>query len=400
MRLLILFLLTVPVSSTPAAVEPAASDSTINVDYEETTVRLSPGLVHTHLSSARTDSLAPINIHVLTASLDSVRLRPALALDQVVGQETVASIVYRHGAVAGTNSGFSYSNDPWNRMHGDPRGLLVIDGDVVSEPNAGAWAVGFSAEGVQRPFVCRPGLRIEVRVGDRVIAATGVNRGREDRDIIVFTPAWGRGTIVDTTGVEAVVAGGRLVDVRNRRGGARIPADGFVVSAGPDRADAISGLSPGLRATLSFELVSMEDTTRALPIRGHHYVSAGPLLALDGRPVDAYDATDHWFTKPPFTDRRHPRTGIGISADARTVYLVTVDGRQPDVSVGHTLAEFRDFILGLGAVHVYNLDGGGSTTMAVRGRAVNRFSDVWGGYLGDKPRERRRCEALLLFPAP
>jgi len=45
----------------------------------------------------------------------------------------------------------------------------------------------------------------------------------------------------------------------------------------------------------------------------------------------------------------------------------------------------------------YNMDGGGSTTMAIRGDVVNRFSDVWGGYLGDKPIERRRCDALLLF---
>ena len=39
--------------------------------------------------------------------------------------------------------------------------------------------------------------------------------------------------------------------------------------------------------------------------------------------------------------------------------LVTVDGRQPDISVGMTLAEAAELLLALGATDGINLDGGG-----------------------------------------
>ena len=70
---------------------------------------------------------------------------------------------------------------------------------------------------------------------------------------------------------------------------------------------------------------------------------------------------------------RHPRTGVGISRDGRYVYLVTVDGRQPGVSEGATTGELGQWLLRLGAYQGLNLDGGGSTTMALsdgRGGAV------------------------------
>jgi hypothetical protein len=55
---------------------------------------------------------------------------------------------------------------------------------------------------------------------------------------------------------------------------------------------------------------------------------------------------------------------------------VTVDGRQADVSVGMSLYEATDLLIGLGASEGMNLDGGGSTTFVRNGSVVNRVSDV------------------------
>jgi exopolysaccharide biosynthesis protein len=83
---------------------------------------------------------------------------------------------------------------------------------------------------------------------------------------------------------------------------------------------------------------------------------------------------------------RHPRTVVGMAAGGRRLFLVTIDGRQPGYSVGMTLREAARLALDLGATEALNLDGGGSTTMAVRrdssGReryeVVNRPSDPQG----------------------
>jgi exopolysaccharide biosynthesis protein len=105
----------------------------------------------------------------------------------------------------------------------------------------------------------------------------------------------------------------------------------------------------------------------------------------DGRPAAA---ADPGIYGPGFADARHPRTAVGVRADGR-ILLVTVDGRQPELSVGMTIAELATLLIELGAVEAVNMDGGGSTTMVVRGRVVNSPSDLTG--------ERAVGDALLIY---
>ncbi|MEZ6013594.1 MAG: phosphodiester glycosidase family protein [Planctomycetota bacterium] len=68
----------------------------------------------------------------------------------------------------------------------------------------------------------------------------------------------------------------------------------------------------------------------------------------------------------------HPRTAAGVSEDGRTLYLLTIDGRQIGWSNGATLRETAAWLRFIGADDGLNLDGGGSTTMvrAVAGKGV------------------------------
>lgn len=97
-------------------------------------------------------------------------------------------------------------------------------------------------------------------------------------------------------------------------------------------------------------------------------VSGKPDLLRNGAPTSGQHASS-------FCTTRHPRTALGLSLDARTLYLVVVDGRS-SASVGMTCAELATLLSGLGAHHALNLDGGGSSAMFVRGQGVvNRPSD-------------------------
>ena len=97
-------------------------------------------------------------------------------------------------------------------------------------------------------------------------------------------------------------------------------------------------------------------------------VGAGPVLLRDGRAVVTADAEVFFGTSIPA--RRHPRSAVGTAPDGR-VWLVVVDGRQP-ASRGATLGELALVMRGLGARDALNLDGGGSSALAVRagGRVV------------------------------
>lgn len=58
-----------------------------------------------------------------------------------------------------------------------------------------------------------------------------------------------------------------------------------------------------------------------------------------------------------------PRTAYGISADKRYLYLLVVDGRQKDWSMGMSCQEAGLWLLAAGASDAINMDGGGSTTL-------------------------------------
>ena len=97
-------------------------------------------------------------------------------------------------------------------------------------------------------------------------------------------------------------------------------------------------------------------------------IGGNPVLIRDGRlEWDSLSGSHYIFA-------RHPRTGVGLTKEGQ-VLLVTVDGRRPRHSVGMTLVAFAKLFKSLGATWALNLDGGGSTTMVVRGRVVNKPSD-------------------------
>ena len=90
---------------------------------------------------------------------------------------------------------------------------------------------------------------------------------------------------------------------------------------------------------------------------------------------------------PARSAARNPRTAIGLTQDGRVV-LVVVDGRQSSSS-GMTMLELAQFMAGrLGVEIAMNLDGGGSSTMAVKGAVANHPGEGF---------ERSVSSAVLVF---
>ena len=70
---------------------------------------------------------------------------------------------------------------------------------------------------------------------------------------------------------------------------------------------------------------------------------------------------------------RHPRTAIGWNQGY--FFLVEVDGRQKNLSVGMTLDELSAYLVKLGCEEAMNLDGGGSATLWYNGKVQNNPCD-------------------------
>jgi hypothetical protein len=320
-------------------------------------------------------------INVLSLDPSKTRLGIGRALDRGVGTETTSSIAARRGAPAATNGGYFRTEGPYR---GEPAGIVLAAGKVLSEPSRKRPGLAISGQGPRtRLAVVDVVFRAEVVASKKArLRIDGVNRPRFDNELILFTPEFDRTTLTGPEGVEAVVENGRVVAVFERTGNTKIPSSGCVVSArGAAAAWARANMKQGARVELRSDL-------RLSPrpaFDPEFVIGGGPRLVRGGRPAAALDPGIY---PEGFAAARHPRTAVGLRADGR-ILLVTVDGRQPELSVGMSIAELTALLLELGAVEALNMDGGGSTTMVVRGRVVNSPSDLTG--------ERPVGDALLVF---
>jgi exopolysaccharide biosynthesis protein len=149
-----------------------------------------------------------------------------------------------------------------------------------------------------------------------------------------------------------------------------------------------NNLRRGSKVILSSRLNSLEPGDDQKWQRAYSLLGAGPQLIKAGK-VDITDKQEK-MAKGFATDR-HPRTAIAGLKSGKLL-LVTVDGRQPGVSAGMSLNMLADLLLEFDAVEGLNLDGGGSTTMFVQGKVVNKPSDQTG--------ERPVSDAILVFSKP
>ena len=321
-------------------------------------------------------------INVLILDPGKTRLALGRARDAGVGTETTSSLAARHGAAAAVNGGYFRTSGIYR---GEPGGIMAMAGRVLSEPSRKRPGLAVSnGSGRTRLAVVDLAFRAEVVAGrgNARRAVDGVNRPRLENEVIVFTPEFHRTTLTGPAGTEAAIAGGRVLALHVGQGSAEIPAGGWVVSGHGRSADWVrDNLKKGARVELRTETVLSPEPSFA----PEFILGGGPRLLREGRPAAS---SDPGIYDTGFADARHPRTAVGLRSDGR-ILLVTVDGRQPGISVGMTIAELTALLAELGAAEAINMDGGGSTTMVASGRVVNSPSDPTG--------ERPVGDALLVL---
>ena len=115
----------------------------------------------------------------------------------------------------------------------------------------------------------------------------------------------------------------------------------------------------------SLSFISESDTTTDSLIQKQAWqvLSFGPVLVENGQvAVSENDEVGMAMAS-------NPRTAIGTVAKNHYLFVVS-DGRTSE-STGLSLYELANFMKSLGATNVYNLDGGGSSTMVFQGEVVN-----------------------------
>lgn len=375
---------------------PASSQT-----QSQTFQTIAPGVEYLQITrgeSSSDESTGPWLINMLRVDPNSASLRVFHALDEGVGVETTSSLAARHKAVAAINGGYFRTT---GTFRGESVGSLMLSGKLISEPHYDRAALGLITQPDTTQILLghlkfvgeisvgrRSGSRrTQLSRGEVRHAVNGLNRPRSKDELLVFTPEFHKTTLTTPDGVEAVVKNGTVLAVRDQEGSSEIPADGFVISAlGNSREWLLSNVRAGARVIFSWRLTPLDPKQEALWRRANTILGGGPQLVKDGQ---VNITTVQEKVLPAFRNDRHPRTAIAKLASGKLL-LVTVDGRQPGISVGMSLDMLANLLLEFGADAAINLDGGGSTTMVVRDKVVNRPSDPTG--------ERPVSDAILVVP--
>jgi hypothetical protein len=329
------------------------------------TKRIAPGLTLTKITQRK----PPLRIFVLTADLSKpLTMDVALAGPSLPVRATTSDIARRNGAIAAVNGDFTSGV-------GEPINTFEEDGQLVRISSSPGILFSVSKD-EQTVTIGRP---------EPLVTATDANGQTWTIDqwnngplgvgeIGAFTPAGGTlwppppatcSARLLPTAPFAPTANGLgfeqsfTVEQRGCFQTALPATDAVVISAlpGSDEALQILSLQAGSAVTLGWTL-GLTNVWDA--------IGGSPILVADGRRVVRSCTTS-------FCSSRNPRTGAGVTANGK-ILMVVVDGRQRKWSVGVSLPKFAAILRNLGAISALNLDGGGSSTMVVKGEVVNRPS--------------------------
>jgi len=314
----------------------------------------------------------------------SIRLRHAGAGG--LGRETVSALALQEGAIAAVNGGFFRIGGP---LDGKSTGLLKVAGRWISDSLLPRGAIGWQNTG-RDALIGRLRVFWTLRVGQWRFPVDRINGPRGASGTILYTAAFDASTRTEPGGREVIVSNDRITAIADG-GNSPIPKGGFVYSAGAAVREKVSALRPGMRARLDLRFqpgFQAQPSPRSRWSEMDFILGGTPVLVSEGRKVSGFSEER---IQDSFVHGRHPRTAVGIRKDGTWILLV-VDGRQELKSIGMTLDELAGYLVSLGCVRALNLDGGGSSTLVINGRARNSPSDPTG--------ERPVSDAILLFPRP
>jgi len=325
------------------------------------------------------DPQGPVAAYLLRLDLERVKIEAALSNEEVMDAERVDSIARRRQAIAAVNAGF------FNVKNGEPVGLLKVAGELVGDNTLtrGAVAVHTPAGARQQLFfdqaAAKMEARFEVDAQAVTVAVDGVDTIRERGKLMLYTPLYHANTDTAANGTEWVLSGSplKVIEIRKDLGKTPIPRDGVVLSFGGLAPPApLDRLLPGTEVKLATNWKILNGTPPERFEEARDILNGAGLLFRDGVAMANWHTTEG-LQAATFVDVRHPRTLMGMDQRGY-LWLITIDGRQPNYSVGMTFKELMALCGRLNLTDALNLDGGGSTTMVVGGEVVNKPSDATG----------------------
>ncbi|MBI4734358.1 MAG: S-layer homology domain-containing protein, partial [Rubrobacteridae bacterium] len=290
----------------------------------------------------------PLHINILKIEKNApVSFKVALAQNKVTGLERISSMAKRNKAIAAING------DYFSMKTGGCSGLM-IDKQLISSPINKRSFLGILSDNTC--FIDRASMESFITSSNgkrgKISWVNKTRKGLKDA-IICYTPLFGRPTMTDNKGNEAVIRidgpvtpdtelTGTVLAVYYNKGNTPIPKNCVVLSGvGLGKKYIGSCLPLGDTVKLKFSL-NPNLPSEAKAIGGGPRLIRNGVVKIENEPFQTRQITG-----------RHPRTGIGIDSEGGLIIEV-IDGRMNGFSVGMTLTELAYDLKQHGAVDAMN----------------------------------------------
>jgi len=285
-----------------------------------------------------------------------IEIRPALARGAVGRLQRTSVIAEENNALAAINGSFFNRDYPYV-----PVGLLAIDGKVLTKSLLERTAIGISSNEVVFGIPKFVGHVVNDSSREK-IPVWGINRPRKENEAIIYTPEYGTTTKTNKNGVELIIEDDMVVGISE--GASPIPENGYVISFHGWTKNYADELPPGARLSATYKLADGWD-------KYDHVITGGPRLLMERKIVVSESLDNENFGGDVLG--RNARTAVGLSAN-NDILFVVVEGKKGRSrrtrKRGATYQELARLMQDLGAVEAIGLDGGGSSTMYIKGREV------------------------------
>jgi exopolysaccharide biosynthesis protein len=364
----------------PARIAPSAPFPAI-LTQAPTLVRVAPGVRAADYFLWTIDGPLAIHVVAIDPHRSDVHLATVLANDRLFsGGERVSAMAARTGAVAGINGDYFDIG-----ATGAPTNIVVDAGRLLRTPRKRA---AFVLEPGGAAVLTELSFTGSVQIGTHTVPLTGIDElPPPDGGIALITPALGVvPPMPNITLIALDPLDGTPPFARYR---ARAIVDNTVAQPeGTYLAIAAQAYSPDTIPNPGDVIAPTGDLAPIGIAQIAEAIGGGPILLRDGRAFDDPDGPNG----ATFA-RRIPTSAVAIAPDG-TIFLIEVDGRQPDESIGLLRPQFAALMVALGASDGMALDGGGSSTLVAREPGQVNASVLNSPSDGV---ERRIGDALLVY---
>lgn len=351
---------TLALSLTLSAIHPIPIFADENLLYtEKETQTITDGVVFEQ--SSRLYKSGWKDIYVLTIDLTNPNVDVEILHSQTEHglKKNVETLVEENQAIAGINADFFGSGNPGSSM-----GQIIKDGTVLEAQNyyngSSNKYAGIFFDKYGNAFVDYIKSNIRLYNDKVTLELQAKNKITDFKKPVYFD----RSVITNTSDLDkrnknlfkVVVQDKKIIKKAGAGEVVEIPENGYIIVMDKATASeklALFNVGDSLTFTESYKFVFRENKNISEVLTG---ISAGGEILRNGNPISTGLAIS--------PNSRNPRSAVGVNKEKNKLILVAVDGRGQ--SVGATHSEMAQILLEYGAYDAIHLDGGGSTTLALR----------------------------------